>query len=72
MATKIKKFKAKTHKGAKKRIRTSAGSNPHTGVILIDRINDNHRNIGKPRTRLLKAKKKTVLSKTYKKLRKVI
>jgi ribosomal protein L35 len=70
--TKIKKFKAKTHKGTVKRIKITNGSDPNTGILMINRINDNHRNIGKSRTRLLKAKRKTKLHKGYKKLRSII
>jgi ribosomal protein L35 len=69
--TKLKKFKPKTHKGLAKRVRFTGGS-PLTGKLVINRIGDNHRNIGKSRERLLKSHKKTVLSNTYKKLRKLL
>lgn len=70
--TKLKKFKSKTHKGAKKRIKLTNGSKTSTGKLMINRINDNHRNIGKSRERLLRGRRKTKLSNTYKKLRNVI
>ena len=70
--TKIKKFKAKSHKGTVKRIKITNGGNPYTGSLMIGRIGDNHRNIGKSRSRLLKAKRSTKLKKMYKKLRSVL
>jgi ribosomal protein L35 len=69
--TKLKKFKPKTHKGLAKRVRFTAGS-ATKGKLIINRIGNNHRNIGKSRERLLKAHKTTVLSNTYKKLRKLL
>lgn len=70
--TKIKKFKAKSHKGTVKRIKITKGKDPFTGVLMIDRINNNHRNIGKKRERLLKGRRSTKLKKMYNKLRSVL
>jgi hypothetical protein len=39
---------------------------------MIGRIGDNHRNIGKSRSRLLKSKRSTLLKKMYNKLRSVL
>lgn len=71
MAGKIKKFKPKTHKGTKKRVKLTKGGSTE-GNLMINRINDNHRNIGKSRTRLLRAKRATKLGGYHKKLKKVM
>ena len=70
MPSKVKKFKAKRHKGTVKRVHMTGEGK--TGKLVINRINDNHRNINKPRTRLLKAKRKTTLKGMYNKLKSVI
>ena len=68
----IKKMRAKTRKGAVKRIKLSNGGDLKTGKLIVNRINDNHRLIKKSRTRKLKAKKNTVLPKMFNKLRKIL
>ncbi len=65
----LKKMRTKTHKGTKKRIKVTNGGN---GKLMIARINQGHRMIKKSRTRKLRARRKTVLSKTYDKLKKVM
>jgi ribosomal protein L35 len=71
MATKIKKFKPKTHKGTVKRVKLTKGGS-FEGNLVIGRIGDNHRNIGKSRSRLLKAKRTTTLGGYHKKLKRVL
>jgi len=68
----LKKFRPKPRKGAVKRIKVSNGGDLSKGKLMINRINKAHRNINKSRTRLLKAKRPTVLSKTLRKLKKII
>lgn len=68
----LKKMRTKTHKGTKKRVKTTNGSNPLTGKLMVNRNNSGHRLIKKSRTRKLKAKKNTTLSTTHNKLRKVM
>jgi ribosomal protein L35 len=68
----IKKMRAKSRKGIVKRVKVSNGGNLFTGKLMVNRINDNHRLIKKSRTRKLKAKKNTVLSKSMNKLRKAM
>ena len=71
--SKVKKFKRKSHKGTRKRIKVTKGKkSPFDGSLLVGRIGDNHRNIGKSRKRLLKAKKNTKLQKMFDKLRRVL
>lgn len=71
MAGKIKKFKAKRHKGTVKRMKLTKGGS-REGELMIGRINDNHRNIGKSRSRTLKARRATKLGATHKKLKSVM
>ncbi len=59
----LKKMKAKTRKGAVKRLKVTKGGDLINGKLLAYRINDNHRLIKKSRTRKLKAKKTTTLTK---------
>jgi ribosomal protein L35 len=68
----VKKMRAKTHKGTVKRIKITNGGNLETGKMVIGRINDNHRNIGKSRERLLRGRRSTTLGKTFKKLKAVM
>jgi ribosomal protein L35 len=68
----LSKTKPKTRKGAVKRIKVSKGSSTTSGKLQVNRINDNHRLIRKPRRRKLKAKRSTVVSKGWDKFRKVI
>lgn len=72
MASKVKKFRAKTHKGTVKRVKLTNGGDKKTGSLMINRIGDNHRNIGKSRSRLLKAKRSTKLGGYLNKLKRVI
>ena len=67
----MKKFKPKTHKGTTKRVKLTKGGSVE-GNLVIGRIGDNHRNIGKSRSRLLKAKRSTTLGGYHKKLKKVM
>lgn len=68
----VKKFRAKTHKTTQKRIKVSNGGDLSKGKLLVSRPNLQHRLIGKSRSRKLKGKTATVLSKTYAKFRSVI
>jgi ribosomal protein L35 len=68
----VKKMRAKSRKGIVKRIKISNGGDLFTGKLMVNRINDNHRLIKKSRTRKLKAKKYSVLSKAMNKLRKAM
>jgi ribosomal protein L35 len=68
----IKKMRAKSRKGIVKRVKVTNGGNIMTGKLVVNRINDNHRLIKKSRTRKLKAKRNTVLSKAMNKLRRVM
>jgi ribosomal protein L35 len=68
----IKKMRAKSRKGVVKRIRISNGGDMKTGKLIVNRINDNHRLIKKSRTRKLKAKKNTTLSKAFNKYKSVM
>jgi ribosomal protein L35 len=68
----IKKMRAKSRKGVVKRVKITNGGDIHTGKLMVNRINDNHRLIKKSRTRKLKAKKSTVLKKVMNKLRRVM
>jgi ribosomal protein L35 len=68
----IKKMRAKTRKGIKKRIRISNGGDKKIGKLICNRINDNHRLIKKSRSRKLKAKKNTVLPKALNKFKSVM
>jgi ribosomal protein L35 len=68
----LKKFRAKTHKTTKKRIKVTNGGDLSKGKLLINRPNRQHRMIGKSRSRVLKGKKSTVLSAGHTKFRTVI
>lgn len=65
-------MRAKTRKGAVKRIKVSKGEDRVAGKLMVNRPNDNHRNIRKPRERLLRGRRPTVLSAVLKNLRKII
>lgn len=65
-------MRAKTHKGTKKRVRTTNGDNPLTGKLVVNRNNSGHRLIKKSRSRKLKAKLTTKLNTCHEKLRKVM
>ncbi|MEI6729492.1 MAG: hypothetical protein WCK98_07685 [bacterium] len=71
MAGKIK-FKAKTRKGATKRLSLSNPANKTESKIIIGRINHHHRLIGKTGERKLKAARKTTVSSVHEKYKKVI
>lgn len=68
----LKKLRAKTHKGTKKRVKTTNGSNRLTGKLVVGRNNSGHRLIKKSRVRKLKSKKTTKLVKAHNKLRQVM
>lgn len=68
----VKKMRAKTHKGAVKRIKISNGGDLDSGKMITGRINNNHRNIKKQRERLLKGKRQTTLSNLHKKLKTIL
>lgn len=67
-----KKFKAKTRKSVKKRIKFSNGGDVNKGKMIVNRINDNHLNLKKRRVRKLRSRRDTILSSVHAKLRKVI
>ncbi len=63
----LSKFRSKSHKATKKRIKVSAN-----GKILLNRTNKQHRMIGKSRSRTIKGKKLTIASTTLNKFRDII
>ncbi len=65
-------MRAKTHKGTKKRIKITNGGDLKKGKMLSNRPNDNHRNIGKQRERLLRSRRSTKLSQTHVNLKKIM
>lgn len=65
-------MRAKTHKGASKRIKISNGGDLESGKLITNRINKGHRNIKKQRERLLKSKRSTTLNKIHSKLKAVL
>jgi ribosomal protein L35 len=67
----VKKMRPKTKKGVVKRIKVTKGG-AKGAKLVVNRINDNHRLIGKPRSRTLKAKRSTTLSKSAEKFKTVI
>jgi len=71
MAGKIK-FKAKTRKGAKKRLALSNPANKTESKIIIGRINHGHRLIAKSGERKLRASRKTTVNAVHEKYKKVI
>jgi ribosomal protein L35 len=68
----LKKFRAKTHKSSKKRIKVTNGGDLKIGKLMINRANRQHRMIGKSRSRVLSGKKYKVLASCYNKLRAII
>ncbi|MGL4759745.1 MAG: hypothetical protein ACRCXZ_10530 [Patescibacteria group bacterium] len=68
----VKKMRAKTRKGVVKRIKISNGGDKSKGKLIVNRINDNHRLIKKSRNRKLKAKKNSVLNKSFNKYKSVM
>lgn len=72
MATKIKKFKAKTHKSSVKRIKITAGGDLSKGKLIVRRKNRKHRMIGKQRERVLKGRTDTVLKSSHLKFKIVL
>jgi ribosomal protein L35 len=68
----LKKFRAKTHKGAKKRIRISNGGDKSKGLLMVNRINHNHLQNKKARKVNLRFKRDTALGKTAKRLKKLL
>lgn len=72
MATKVKKFKAKTHKGTKKRLVLTNPADSSKAKIIIGRINHAHRLINKTGERKLKAGKTTTISKAHDKYKKLL
>jgi ribosomal protein L35 len=63
----MKKLRSKSHGGLTKRVRKTP-----SGKLISKRTNVAHRMIKKPRERVLRAKKKTVLSPAHKKFLSVI
>jgi len=63
----VKKFKRKSHGGLTKRVRKTPSDK-----LISKRTNVAHRMIKKPRERVLRAKRKTVLSSAHKKFLSVI
>lgn len=72
MSSKVKKFKPKTRKNIKSRMKISNGGDPTKGVIEIKRINHAHRLINKTGIRKLKSSKTTTLGRTQKKYLKAL
>lgn len=68
----LKKFKAKTHKSSKKRIKVTNGGDLAKGKLMIAKSFRQHRMIGKSRSRVLKGRKYTELHKCYDKLKAII
>ncbi len=68
----IKKMRAKSHKGASKRIKVTNGGDMDSGKLITNRINKGHRNIKKQRERSLKAKRSTTLSAIHNKLKSIL
>ena len=66
----IKKMRAKTHKGTKKRIKITKGGDLKNGKMMANRAGDNHRNIKKSRERLLRARTETCVSDAHSSLKK--
>ncbi len=58
----VKKFKSKSRGGLTKRVKKTPGNK-----LVSKRTNVAHRMIKKPRERVLRARRKTVLSKAHKK-----
>ncbi len=69
MAGKVKKFRAKPRKGAKKRFKPSGAKDSSETKLQTKRINNAHRLIGKSRERKLKAAKPTIISKVHQKFK---
>lgn len=65
-------MKPKTRKGIVKRIKVSRGGDLKNGVLMVNRINDNHRLIRKSRVRKLRSKRSTKLSSSSNKLKQVM
>jgi len=72
MATKISKFKAKTRKGAVKRIRLTKTKIAANAKVIVGRINAAHRMIGKTGERKLRSQRKTTVSKIANKYKRVL
>lgn len=68
----LKKFRAKTKKAARKRIKVTGGKSSFEGKLLISRPNARHYKIKKPRKRTLRAHRDTELSYVHDKFRAVI
>jgi ribosomal protein L35 len=68
---KIKKFKPKTHNGAKKRLGVSKPKSG-TAKIMTTRTNHAHRLINKSGERKLRAARKTTVSSVHKKYLKIV
>lgn len=65
-------MRAKTHKATQKRIKVTKNGDIQEGKLLVNRPNRQHRMIHKSRSRVLKGRKTTVLTKIHNKLRAMI
>lgn len=68
----LKKFRTKSKKAARKRIKITAGGDPFSGKLLVSRANARHYKIKKPRKQTIRAHKDTKLSYVHDKLRSVL
>ncbi len=68
----LKKMRAKTHKGARKRIHVTNGGDLSVGKLTISRIFKNHRKSKRQRERVLKAVRSTTLNAIHNKLKAII
>jgi hypothetical protein len=68
----IKKFRAKSRKSVRKRVKLTNGGDKKKGKLIVNRINNSRLHLKKSRKVKLRAKTDTVLSEVHDKLKKLI
>ena len=68
----LKKFRSKTRKGARKRIKVSNGGDKNKGSLIVNRVNRNHLQVKQSRKVKLRYKRNTTLGKAAEKLKAII
>jgi len=68
----LKKFRAKSKKAIRKRVKLTNGGDKKKGKLIVNRINNSRLHLKKSRTVKLRAKRDTVLSEVHEDLKKAL
>lgn len=68
----LKKFRAKSRKAVRKRVKVTNGGDKKKGKLIVNRVNNARLHLKKSRKVKLRAKTDTVLSEVHGKLKKVL